>query len=173
MKNATTIALLGLIAVAIAGCAANPSISELGSDTFMLSRIDKGGIFGNAAAMKADVIREANEFAARRGKVAVPLSVSETPLRPCPGCFASIEYQFRVVDRNDPEVRRGQLVPTAARTEITIKKEPVTTPVPGQLNERPSADTYTELLKLDDLLKRGILTQAEFDSQKTKLLQAK
>lgn len=31
-------------------------------------------------------------------------------------------------------------------------------------------DLYAELLKLDDLLKRGILTQAEFDVWKTKLL---
>ena len=31
-------------------------------------------------------------------------------------------------------------------------------------------DVYTELLKLDDLHKRGILTDTEFDAQKRKLL---
>ena len=34
----------------------------------------------------------------------------------------------------------------------------------------PVKDVYAELLKLDDLLKKGILTQAEFDSQKAKVL---
>ena len=33
-------------------------------------------------------------------------------------------------------------------------------------------DTYTELIKLDDLHKRGILTDAEFEAQKKKLLEA-
>ena len=31
-------------------------------------------------------------------------------------------------------------------------------------------DVYAELLKLDDLLKKGILTQVEFDAQKAKVL---
>lgn len=33
-----------------------------------------------------------------------------------------------------------------------------------------SKDVYTELTKLDDLLKRGIITRAEFDAQKKKIL---
>jgi len=31
-------------------------------------------------------------------------------------------------------------------------------------------DVYAELLKLDDLFKKGILTQAEFDALKAKVL---
>jgi hypothetical protein len=34
----------------------------------------------------------------------------------------------------------------------------------------PSKDLYAELLKLDDLLKKGVSTQSEFDIQKAKLL---
>jgi hypothetical protein len=33
-----------------------------------------------------------------------------------------------------------------------------------------SKDVYAELIKLDDLRERGILTQAEFDAEKKKLL---
>jgi hypothetical protein len=160
------------VGLMLAGCAANPGVTELGPDTFMLSRIDKGGIFGNASAMKADVIREANQFASQRGKVVVPLTVNETPLRPCPGCFASIDYQFRVVDKNDPEVRRVKLVPVAPRTDITIKTEGAPASQPGSASERPTRDLYSELLRLDDLRQKGILTQTEFEFQKTKLLQS-
>ena len=34
-------------------------------------------------------------------------------------------------------------------------------------------DVYTELLKLDDLRKRGIITEAEFEVQKKKLLEGR
>jgi hypothetical protein len=96
--------LLGAISLAavVTGCA-NPGIVKLSPDTYLLSRTDKGGIFGNASAMKANVIREANEFAASRGKIAVPISLKESPMYI--GHFASVDYQFRVVDESDPEAR--------------------------------------------------------------------
>jgi hypothetical protein len=37
----------------------------------------------------------------------------------------------------------------------------------------PAKDLYTEILKLDELRKRGLLTDAEFDAQKKKLLDGK
>src|ERR1700740_240605 len=97
--------------VVIAGCA-NPGIVQLSPDTYMLSRTDHAGIFGTAAANKAKVIREANEFAASKGKVAIPLSSNEVPLGNRPGEFASFEYQFRLVDPNDPVAHHVGPVPT-------------------------------------------------------------
>jgi len=72
-------ALLGapVAAVVVAGCV-NPGIVQLSPDTYMLPRTDKGGIFGNASAMKASVIQDANQFAASKGKVAIPLESRET-----------------------------------------------------------------------------------------------
>jgi hypothetical protein len=37
----------------------------------------------------------------------------------------------------------------------------------------PAKDLYSEILKLDELRKRGLLTDAEFDAQKKKLLDGK
>ncbi|MBK6006872.1 SHOCT domain-containing protein [Ramlibacter ginsenosidimutans] len=160
----------GALCLALVGCAANPPVTSLSPDTYMITRIDKGGIFGNAAAMKADVIGEANEFAAKQGKVAVPLVIHETPLRGCPACWASIEYQFRVVEPSDPEVRRTSLVPVAPRSEVIIDDR---TAPNGQPPLPPAKDLYSEMLKLDDLRKRGLLTDAEFEAQKTRLLQGR
>lgn len=81
--------------VVVAGCS-NPGIVKLSPDTYMLARTDKGVLFGNPSQMKTNVIREANEFAASQGKVAAPISLKEEPMHI--GHFASIEYQFRVVD---------------------------------------------------------------------------
>ena len=39
-------------------------------------------------------------------------------------------------------------------------------------NSASKPDLYTELMKLDDLRKKGILTDEEFDEQKKKLLEA-
>jgi hypothetical protein len=160
------LALAASVAFAVlAGCA-NPGVVQLSPDTYLLSRTDKGGVFGNASAMKADVIREANDFAAAKGKVAIPLYLHETPL--APGRFASVEYQFRVVDKSDPEARRVNLVP---RPDVVIEKtEKTTVDVRTKDETLRQRDLYGELLKLDDLRKRGILTEAEFEAQKRKLL---
>lgn len=149
---------------------ANPGIAEISPDTYLLSRTDKGGIFGNPSAMKADVLREASKFAESKGKVAIPLSVRETPLV-VGQRFASVEYQFRVVDKNDPEAKRTSLVP---RADVVIEKtEKISADVKTKDQTDKPKDFYAELLKLDDLRKRGILTEAEFESQKTKLLEGK
>jgi len=104
-----TVFMFGVISLAavVTGCA-NPGIVKLSTDTYLLSRTDKGGIFGNASAMKADVIREANEFAASQGKIVIPISLNESPMYI--GHFASVDYQFRVVDESDPEARLVNLV---------------------------------------------------------------
>lgn len=153
---------VALLAAALAGCA-NPGIVPMSQDTFMLTKADRAGIFGNAAALKAEVIQEANAFAASKGKAAVPIASNETPM--APGRFASFEYQFRLVDSTDPAARGGALLPrpntvieNTGKTTVEVRTEPV------------KHDVYTELLKLDDLHKRGVLTDAEFAAEKQRLL---
>lgn len=159
------------LAVTLNGCG-NAGIVKLSPDTYMLTRQDYGGIFGNAAKMKADVINEASEFAQKQGKIAIPLSVQETPLRSnVPGGFASIEYQFRVVDADDTEAKRTHLPKSP---DVFIKRDDsIKIDIDAKIKneDNNNSDLYTELTKLDDLLKRGILTQEEFDAQKKILLE--
>jgi hypothetical protein len=90
----------------------------------MISKEDHAGIFGSLAKLKADTIREANELAARQGKVAIPISSKERPMGICCGQWARFEYQFRIVDKNDPEVRRTSLTtPTATAQEAQVDIE--------------------------------------------------
>lgn len=150
---------IALAVSALTGCASNPSIVQMSPDTYLLAKSDKAGIFGNSASFKTDVIREANAFAQAQGKIAIPLNLSESPLGA--GRFASIEYQFRVVDKNDTEARRTALNP---RADIVVEN----TTKAGQPDG--SRDTYADLIRLDDLRKKGILSEAEFDAQKKKIL---
>jgi hypothetical protein len=103
--------LIGALVAVMSGCA-NPGIVQLSPDTYMLARTDHGGIFGNAAANKAKVMQEAHDFAASKGKVAIPLASNEVPLGTGPGQFASFEYQFRLADPNDPEARNVNPIST-------------------------------------------------------------
>ena len=166
MKAGSLVVLLALLA----GCASNSGIVKISPDTYILARQDKAGIFGDASAMKVDVLREANEFAEKLGKVAIPLATHEVPAGP--GRFATIEYQFRVVDPSDKEAQRTSLVP---RANVVIEKKEsidIKTKDDSSANKRKDRDVYSELIKLDDLRKRGVLTEAEFAQQKQRLLES-
>ncbi len=165
MKTSKAIVLSFVVCISFAGCQ-NPGIVQLSPDTYILSRDDHAGIFGNIGALKAGVIRDANAFAESKGKVAIPLSSNTTPNGP--GRFASFEYQFRVVDINDPEAKRTALVP---RADMVIEKtEKISADVRTKNSAAKEPDLYAELTKLDDLRQRGILSNAEFEVEKKKLL---
>ena len=151
----------------IAGCA-NPGVVKLSPDTYMISKEDHAGIFGNNARLKANVIAEANQVAAKEGKVAIPLYSHETPRGICCGEWGAFDYQFRVVDKNDPEAKRTALAPRA--DTVIDKTEKVTVDVRNTDATPHSKDVYTDLLKLEDLRQKGIITDAEFQAQKAKLL---
>lgn len=158
---------IAVLVFALAGCA-NPPIVQMSPDTYMLSREDHAGIFGSASALKAGVIADANAFAASMGKVAIPIAAQEKGIGGAPASWAKFEYQFRVVDKNDPEAKRTSLTPRA--NMVIEKSEKISADIRTKDDSAKQKDTYAELVKLDDLRKRGILTDAEFDTQKKKLL---
>lgn len=142
-------------------------IVQLSPDTYMITRISRAGIFASPAKLKAGVIRDANEFAASRGKIAVPLAATEKPVGG-PGQWPSFEYQFRVVDASDPEAKRTSLTP---RADVVIESNHN---ISGDMRTKDEThqqrDIYAELIKLDDLRKKGIITDAEFEAQKQRVL---
>ena len=155
------IAILVTLAALVA--CSNPGVVKLSDNTYVVSRTSAAGAFTNMAKLRAETIREANVFAASQGKVAVVISDRETV--PHTG-FPSYEYQFRLVDPDD--VR-------AADAELSLRGESHTENINADIHTtdetEKSEDVYAELLKLDDLRERGILTQAEFETEKKKLLE--
>jgi hypothetical protein len=117
--------------------------------------------------LKTDSIGEANAFAESQGKVAIPVSAHEHPVGIL-GDWASFEYQFRVVDKNDSEARRTSLTP---RADFVIEKtEKLSADIHTKNQSEKPKDVYVELIKLDDLRTKGIISDAGFESQKKKLL---
>jgi hypothetical protein len=53
---------------------------------------------------------------------------------------------------------------------VVEKTEKVSADVHAKDETPKTPDLYTEILKLDDLRKKGLITDAEYEAQKTKLL---
>lgn len=157
-----------LLPLAMAGCATNPGIVKTGSDTYTLYKVDHGGIFGNAELLRNDVIAEANAFAESQGKIALPVAAKSHHMSGLPADFASFEYQFRLIDKNDHTTIRTHLIPGSDVVVDDAGKVVGGTHTKSQ-SEKPM-DRYDELNKLDDLRKRGVISEVEFEAQKKKIL---
>ncbi len=157
-----------LLTIFMAGCATNPGIVKTGSGTYTLYKVDYGGIFGNAELLRNGVIAEANAFAESRGKIALPIAAKSHHMSGLPADFASFEYQFRLIDKNDHATIRTHLIPGSDVVADDAGKVVGDTYTKSQ-SEKPM-DRYDELNKLDDLRKRGVISEAEFEAQKKKLL---
>lgn len=156
---------LAVITLAFFGCQ-NPGVMQLSADTYVISKSSAAGAFTNMAKLRASAIQEANEFAAKQGKVAVTLGAREVV--PAHG-FPSYEYQFQLLDKSDP---RASGVSLAPRADVVIEKtEKITGDIRTKDVTEKKPDLYSELTKLDDLKKRGILTEEEFAAQKKRLLE--
>jgi len=87
--------LLLSCALILGGCA-NPGIVQMSPGVYMIAKSNGAGMFSNMPKMKANVVRQATEFAERQGKVVEPISMHDTV--PTHG-FPTVEYQFRLVDK--------------------------------------------------------------------------
>ena len=167
MLRVFIVALLGMCMSLGAMAAAKPEIVELSPDTYLVVMKNYSGIFGNQQTTKLKAIRAANSFATSRGKIAIPLSMEYTPAGGGPGQWPAAEYQFRVVDQNDPEAQRTALV---ARADTTIDINQRGGPAREVVQPANKKDLYAELIKLDDLKTRGIISPAEFEELKRRAL---
>jgi hypothetical protein len=154
-----------MLAGALTACAP-AEIIPIGTDSYMIAQTSAGGVFKAMSSLKADVMQRANAFADSKGKVAIPIASKESPAIPGQR-MPSFEYQFRLVDKNDPRAAGGGLVP---RADVVIENKLVA-PLDANRNAAVQRkDMYVELMKLDDLRKKGILSDAEFQAQKERLL---
>lgn len=156
IRYALVAALLAASPVAIAG---DPEVVQLSPGVYMAVVENHAGVFGSETKTKTKAIAAANKYAEQRGLVAVPVAM-EFRRAGGPGQWPAAEYQFR-------------MVPPGQDATVGLKKEAdVTVDVQNHTNDNAAskADIYSELLKLDDLKKRGIITEHEFDVLKQKLI---
>ncbi len=168
MKNLTLglVAVVVLVFMPISVSAAEPEIVQISPGTYLIISQSRT-VFGKIAKLKTSVLKQAQEFAVSQGKVAIPVSDKTTT---ADEGLPTYEYQFRLVDADSPDAK-GTGIESSPDAIIESRKK-----YSGELtvnqDSESKPDLYAELIKLDDLRKKGILTDEEFEEQKQRLLDA-
>ena len=150
-------------AVFLTGCASNSGVIPIGQDTFMVSRQAATG-FSGSGTLKAEAFQEASQYCTKLEKSLQVVSTYEASPPYILANFPKAEIQFMCLDVKDAELNRPKLR-KEADSIIEIKND-----IHTKDESKKSNDVYAELIKLDDLRKKGIITEAEFDAQKKKIL---
>ena len=133
--------LLALLTILLfAGCQSS-GVVQVNDNVYKISLKSAGGMFADEVKMRSEVVSQANDFAASKGKVAVEITTHSD--RPIALGLPKVEYVFKLADKASDEA-------------------------PNQ----KSNDYYNEILRLDDLRKKGLITNAEYEAQKSKILNA-
>ena len=151
------------VAIFLAGCASNSGVIPIGQDTFMVSRQAATG-FSGSGTLKAEAFQEASQYCEKLGKSLQVVSTHEASPPYILANFPKAEIQFMCLDAKDAELNRPKLR-KEADTVIEVKKD-----IRTKDESVKHKDVYAELIKLDDLRKKGIISEAEFAEQKKKLL---
>ncbi|WP_435893343.1 hypothetical protein [Oceaniferula spumae] len=87
----------------LASCASSSGVVPMGQDTYMVARSLKS-IRGDSGRVKAEAIREANEFCLKQGKVMKIIDTNQKDMQPFRS-DAQAEIQFMCLDPNDPRLK--------------------------------------------------------------------
>jgi hypothetical protein len=162
---------LGLLAVS-GRADQNPEIVPLGHDTYALTRWAETGFTRNTEKLKTQALEDAAAYCAKLHKeLKIVSTTTARPAIPLTG-FAHAKVVFKALDANDPELHAP--VSAAAPSAAMPASAPgAATPAVAENAAPPTATDvlYSDLMKLDDLRKRGLLTEEEFQAQKKKLLE--
>ena len=159
------LALVFAIGIAFVGCSSSSNLAPRGDNTYVITRQAGTGISRNTAALKEEALKEATKFCDKEGKQLKVVSVNEEkPPFPTAG-YARVTVVFKALNAGDPELSAA---PAMAASSDTYVNQSVTRSAP--IASTPTDDLYNELTKLDDLRKKGILTDEEFQAEKKKVL---
>ena len=157
--------LFGIIT--FSGCAINSGVVPMGQDTYMVSRQAASGFTG-MGSLKVDAFREASEYCISQNKKIQVVHTGESQPPYVLGNFPRAEIQFMCLSEGDRELVRPKLKKEA---DVVIEKtDAISVDVKTKDQSEKTKDVYTELLKLEDLRKKGIISEEEFETQKKKLL---
>jgi len=145
--------------VTLIGCASAshddaPKVVELGNDTYSITCEAKNAFHRDTEKLKADASAAAAGYCAAQGKQMKLVSLtSDLPMFSTG--YAKAKIVFKALNAGDPGLLASEnTTAVAAPAERSLTTD----------------DLYNELLKLDDLRKKGILTDEEFQSEKKKVL---
>lgn len=147
-------------AAKVLGETTEPTRQELGGDTYAFTRRANSVFFRNVDRLKQEAQADAAAFCAQHRKQLKVLAVDVK--KPVYGTgFCSVTLKTQLLEAGDPA-----LLANEANQADIIRPAPVMGAPSGSTTDA----LYADLLKLDDLRKRGILTAEEFEAEKKKVL---
>lgn len=129
-------------------------VESLGDNTYSVTVSATNKFTRNTAKLKAAGIEAATQFCAKEGRRFKLVSATENKSMYLVGDMAATKITFKALNEGDPEL--------AGPADAMVGPAPVPT---------ATDSLYEELIKLDDLRKKGILTDEEFMAQKKKVLE--
>ena len=146
---------LMFVAMLAANCAwagDTPPVVPVGDNTYSITVKGTHKFTRNTEKLKDQALEVARQFCAKTGKQLKVVAVKEDKSMYLVGGFAQTTLTFKALSQGDPE--------------LVVAAEEHPKPLPAI-----NADILTsELTKLDDLRKKGLLTNEEFTAAKKKLL---
>lgn len=145
--------------------ASSTGVVPIGKDTYMVSMQAATG-FSGSGKLKSKVFKEATEYCKKLNKNLQVVSTWEASPPYILANFPKAEITFMCLDTSDPEYMRPKLK-TEADTSIEVNINGAEQIGKGATSK---PDLYSELIKLEDLKKRGLISDSEFEVLKQKLL---
>ncbi|ACB73627.1 SHOCT domain-containing protein [Opitutus terrae] len=133
---------------------------ELGDGAYAFTRKANSVFFRNIDRLKREAQADATNFGAQHGKQLKVLAVDvEKPLYGTG--FCAVTLKAKLLEPGDPALLANE-----------ANKAGIVNPAPAMSAPSGSGTDalYADLLKLDDLRKRGILSDEEFEVEKKKVL---
>jgi hypothetical protein len=158
--------LLGPLATAARAAERPPVFSHVDGDTYTVM-VHAGNKFTrNTDALKALAIDEATKYCVKEGKAFQFVSVAENKSMYLVGDFANVVVTFRAL----PAGTLAPAGPEAATADPATRPVAPLTPVTPPAPVTPVDILYSELTKLGELRKQGLLTDEEFAEEKRKAI---
>ncbi len=85
--------------IVLLGCTTSSGVVPMGQDTYMISRTEKG-FRGSSSKVKAEALKEANEYCAGQGKVLLLTKTDQRDMVPFKS-DAQAEVQFMCLSQGD------------------------------------------------------------------------
>jgi hypothetical protein len=147
------------LCVALFGCATKSEVVSLGGNTYSVTRKATTAFGRDTDEMTAKAKEDAAQYCAAQGKELKVLDVVVDKPFYTTG-YASSKVVFKAVNPGEANAPAEPV-----RTAVSNERASVV-----ESQKQATDDLYSELTKLDDLRKKGILTDEEFQAQKKKLL---
>lgn len=160
----------------VAGCASNfdaadfEGLRQVGQDEYEVFYEDHRGVFGSEKSLQKKVVLEANSFASQRGMVASPIEARQHRVGIL-GDWAWAYYRFELVPNNGSQFNKSADQITFI-ADANMSNNFLESMERGRLQRSQDKQSiYDELLQLNELREKGILTEEEFQEQKELILE--